>query len=355
MTKKIYLGGAGGAPTNNVIRSLRVSGEERLVGGSSEASDLFLADVEERFVLPTAVSLNHRANLLAVFGRTRPDFAHFQNDFEIRAVSGFRDDVRAAGVKLFMPTHDVIENCVDKGRSYEIWQAAGIKVPRTMMLHSVDDLRRAFELYGAKIWLRATEGGGGKGALPADDFEFARLWVERFNGWGSFTAAECLTPNSVTWLSIWYEGELVVAQTRRRKSWSMGNRTLSGVTGVTGVGETWSDDTTTRVSLDAIRAIDPRPHGIYGVDMTLDQSGFPNPTEINISRFFTTVHFFTAAGLNMPRIFADIALYERFPTLEKRINPLKDGLLWIRGMDTEPVLIDGEAFDSFISEQEYAS
>ena len=139
-------------------------------------------------------------------------------------------------------------------------------------------------------------------------------------------------------MSIWYEGELVVAQTRRRKSWNFGNRTLSGVTGVTGVAETYSCDTVTKVAIDSILAIDPKPHGIYGADMTYDFNGFPNPTEINISRFFTTVYFFTKAGLNMPKIFKDIALYGEFPSLDKKINPLPDGLMWIRGMDREPLL-----------------
>lgn len=40
----------------------------------------------------------------------------------------------------------------------------------------------------------------------------------------------------------------------------------------------------------------------------------------------------------MPKIYCDIALDGKFPALQKRINPLEDGLIWIRGMDVEPVL-----------------
>jgi carbamoyl-phosphate synthase large subunit len=207
-----------------------------------------------------------------------------------------------------------------------------------MLLHSPDDLRKAFDRLGDKIWIRATVGAAGQGALPADDFEFARIWIDRFKGWGNFTAAECLTPQTVTWLSLWYEGELVVAQTRRRRSWNFGNRTLSGVTGITGVGETCSDPVVDKVSLDAIQSIDPRPNGIFAVDMTYDHQGWPNPTEINIGRFFTTHYFFTKAGLNMPEIYCNIALDGTFPSLARKINPLPDGLIWIRGMDVEPVL-----------------
>ncbi|MDQ6990315.1 MAG: hypothetical protein Q9M11_01110, partial [Mariprofundaceae bacterium] len=130
----------------------------------------------------------------------------------------------------------------------------------------------------------------------------------------------------------------VVAQTRKRLSWNFGNRTLSGVTGVTGVGQTCSDATVDRLAQDAIMTMDSRPHGIYGVDMTYGFDGLPYVTEINISRFFTTHYFFTKAGLNMPEIYCDIALKGEFPSLEKKINPLPDDLLWIRGMDVDPVL-----------------
>ena len=130
----------------------------------------------------------------------------------------------------------------------------------------------------------------------------------------------------------------MVAQTRRRLSWNFGNRTLSGVTGITGVGETYSNDTVDRISQDAILTIDAKPHGIFAVDMAYDKYGVPNPTEINIGRFFTTNYFFTKAGLNMPKIYCDIAIDGNFPSLQKRINPLPDGLIWIRGMDVEPVL-----------------
>ena len=95
-------------------------------------------------------------------------------------------------------------------------------------------------------------------------------------------------------------------------------------------------------ALDAIAAIDARPHGIFCVDMTYDRAGVPNPTEINIGRFFTTCYFFTKAGVNFPEIYCDLALDGRFPTLARTINPLPDGLMWIRGIDSAPVLTTRE-------------
>ena len=74
------------------------------------------------------------------------------------------------------------------------------------------------------------------------------------------------------------------------------------------------------IAIQTVKAVSDKPHGIFGVDMAYDKDGIPNPTEINISRFFTTVLFFTEAGLNMPEIFKDLILYNEKPKLEKIIN-----------------------------------
>jgi hypothetical protein len=336
---KIQLGGAGGAPTNNFIKSLRDScREDYLIGTSCLPSDLFLADVDEKHAIPSANSKNYSTKMLALLGKTQPDFLHLQNDYEVRAVSRLRHEIEALGVKLFLPSEQAVEDCVNKQRSYEIWQKSGIRVPKTVMIASPDDLKKAFTCLGETIWLRAIEGGGGFGALPTSNYDFAKNWIDRFNGWGIFTASELLSKQTVTWQSIWHHGELVVAQTRRRRSWNFGDRTLSGVTGITGVGETCSIESVDQLAMDAIYAISREPNGIFSVDMTYDFLGQPNVTEINIGRFFTTHYFFTKAGLNFPEIYCDIALENKFPALTKKINPLPDGLVWIRGMDVEPVL-----------------
>jgi hypothetical protein len=337
--RRVQIGGAGGAPSNNVIRSLRHADERYyLIGHCATPSDLFLADVDERHVVPSGNDPAYNDRLLRLLAQTRPDFLHVQNDVEVRAVSRIRDRIEAAGVRLFLPAAQTVEDCVDKLASYRIWERAGVRTPRTLPIGNPDDLQAAFSTLGPKVWIRAAEGAGGRGALPTEDFEFARRWIDRYHGWGSFTASECLTADTVTWLSIWYRGELVVAQTRKRHRWNFGSRAPSGVTGITGVGETCSDEGVTQLALDAIAAVDGKPHGVFGVDMTYDTAHLPYVTEINIARFFTTCYFFTAAGLNMPQIYCDLAFDQRFPTLQRTINPLPDGLVWIRGMDVEPVL-----------------
>ena len=341
---KILIAGAGGAPSEGVINSLLKSKKhETIIGMGSEPTDLVLSHAERKYYVPYANRPEYKNSLLKILEKEKPDLIHFQNDLEIYYASLIRDDIHAAGTKMFMPPHDVIDTCVNKFKSYLKFTQAGIKVPVNMMINDESDLKRAFAELGDEkgtIWLRSTSmGGGGKGSIPTNDYQMAKCWIDRANGWKEFIAAEMLTSKTVTWLSIWFEGELIVAQTRKRSGWIHGNRTASGVTGVTKVGQTCSDDLVTKIAMDTVKAVSDKPHGIFGVDMAYDADGVPNPTEINISRFFTTVLFFTEAGLNMPEIFKDLALYGEFPKLEKKINPLPDGLMWMRGMDTKPRLM----------------
>jgi hypothetical protein len=344
---KILIAGAGGAPSEGVINSLlRCPKNEEVIGMGSEPSDLVLSKAHRKYYVPYANHPDYKDVLLKIIKSEKPDLVHFQNDLEIFHASQLRDNIEATGTKIYMPSHEVIDDCVHKYKTYVKLKEAGVKVPETVILNNEEDLKKALKELGdedGKVWLRASSiGGGGKGAAPTNDFEFGRGWINRFKGWGDFTASEMLTADTVTWLSIWHEGELVVAQTRIRKGWTHGNRTVSGVTGVTKVGQTFSDPVVDDISIKTVKAIDAKPHGIFGVDMTYDKNGIPNPTEINISRFFTTVLFFTEAGLNMPKMFKDIILYNEFPKLEKKINPLDNGLLWLRGMDTKPRLMTSD-------------
>lgn len=350
--KKILLAGAGGAPTEGVVYSLRKNPNNYIIGMGSEPTDLVLSQAHKKYYIPYANTPEYKDKLLSIIDKEQPDLIHFQNDLEIYHSSLIREDIIATGTKIFMPEHAVIDTCVHKYKSYQSFKAAGVVVPENIEIHTEADLKKAFKELSdseGKIWLRDSGiGGGGKGALPTSDYDLAKSWIDHYKGWGEFIAAEMLTPKTVTWLSIWHEGELILAQTRAREGWTHGNRSISGVTGVTKVGVIVSDEQVTKVAIDSIKAVSDKPHGIFGVDMAYDKNGVPNPTEINISRFFTTVRFFTEAGINFPEVFKQLALGEQLSIDRGLVNPLENGQMWVRGMDTEPRLIVKESIDNEI-------
>lgn len=343
MKKKIVITGAGSAQSNATINCLLMANDgEELIGPGADPVDLMFCRAHRRYLVPHAKQAGHKETLLKLLEIEKPDMIHFQHDLEVWKALQFREEIESTGVKMLVPDFDTVDTCVHKYKSWLKFKEAGVIVPENIVINDRSDLRRALNELGdknGKVWLRAKSiGNGGKGSLSVSDFEEAEKWIDRNNGWGEFVAAELLTDRTITWLSIWVNGRLIVAQGRRRHSWAYSAMSPSGVTGITKVCETVGDPVVDEIAIKSIKAIMPVPHGIFGVDMTYDCNGIPNPTEINVSRFFTTIQFFAEAGLNMPKILKDIVLYEKFPDLEKPINPLPCGLLWLRALDAPPIL-----------------
>jgi carbamoyl-phosphate synthase large subunit len=335
--KRVLVTAAGGAPAWNFIRSLRDAPEPfRIVGVDSNPYTLQRAETDARYLVPRVGQAGYLEVLRDILREEEVEFLHCQMNTEMITLSDARDFLE---VRTFLPAHATIVTCQSKWRSYLKWREAGLPVPETTLVETEADLKRAMHELGPKVWIREISGSAGKGALPTADFEMARRWIDARRGWGRFVAATCLEADTVTWQSLWHAGELVVAQGRKRLYWEFADRSPSGVTGVTGAGVTVSDPVVDRIGLAAVRAVDPCPNGIFGVDLTYDRTGTPNITEINIGRFFTTHYFFTAAGLNMPHVYVRLGYGEPVEAPPVRINPLPPGLLWIRGMDRTPVLI----------------
>ena len=347
--KRILFTGAGGSPATNFIRSLRKAPKPfYLIGVDCDKYCLQRAEVDERYLVPNANEKDYIPMLKEIVRETSPNFLFSQVDVEIAVISAHREEL---GIKTFLPESETVKICQNKFLSYKKWKEAGIKIPKTMLIDNREDLKKAFLKMGDKIWIRDIKGAFGKGSLPVTDYKQAEVWIDLNRGWGNYTAAECLEADSmVTWQSIWKDGELIVAQSRKRIYWEFANRAPSGVTGLTGAGITVADSEVDEIAQKSIFAIDKKPQGIFSVDMTYDKEGTPNPTEINIGRFFTTHLFFTEAGLNMPYIFIKIAFDEEYPRPSKKINPLPSNLVWIRGMDFLPILTDMDKINSYEEE-----
>jgi carbamoyl-phosphate synthase large subunit len=346
--RTVIVTGAGGAPAFNFIESLRLTGQPlRIIGLDCNRYHLALAPADERHLVPVASDPDYLPVLRMLIEKTRPDFFFAQPDPEVAVISEAREQL---DVWLCLPSKETVKVCQDKSATHLRWQAAGIAQPVTRHVTHADDIEALFERFD-RVWLRPQRGAAGRGALLARSFREAVTWIDFDEGWGSYTAAEYLSPDSVTWQSLWNHGRLIAAQGRRRLYRENNDRTLSGVTGITGGAVTVNDPLVDETSLRAIRAIDPQPHGIFSVDLTYDRNGVPNPTEINIGRFFTTQLFFSQAGFNMPAMLLDMALDgASFEDREPIINPLPEGLIWLRGMDRSPLLTSPAAIEQYTIE-----
>lgn len=313
---RLLLIGAGGAAANAFARCLAETDWE-IIGANCDPYALEQAECDERHLLPSDDVLA----LAELVRRTKPDVAHSQPDEPVLLLSELRRGLAKLGCKVYLPKHEVLELCQDKWASYEAWALDGVPVPKTHLVGRGARIPVGYYHY------RPRRGAGGKGSFRAELPEA----VSRMRALGEhYTAAEVMPGPTVTWQTIWHKGKLIAAQGRERLQWTDGDR------GSCLVGRTCSHVRVAEIGTRAIEAVDGKPHGVYGVDMVYDAEGNPRVTEINCGRFFTTIDFFAAAGFNMPLLY--LCLAQGYETEEQMLDPLEDGLLWVRAMDKKPVL-----------------
>ena len=176
--------------------------------------------------------------VLDILSEARPDLLHVQISAEMIAISGMRDKLPC---KTFLRSTIPSLACEDKYASYTRWREAGLTVPHTMMLHGARRPSGCFRQAGTSLVAEISQRFCRSWLIAIQRFQGSEIVDRSRSGWGKFVASECLEDRTVTWLSIWKQGELIVAQGRKRLYWEFSNRAPSGVTGITGTGVTISD------------------------------------------------------------------------------------------------------------------
>jgi len=247
----------------------------------------------------------------------------------------------------------VLELASDKLQFANRMRTSDVAVPDATMYEEpshivdvTDELLASHE----RVWVRARVGAGGRASLPVRTGAQAEAWIrwwidERGMQASQFMASEMLPGREFAYQSVWRDGELIAGQARERVEYLYGHLTPSGQTSTPSVARTVSEPAVDELAVRAIRALDPRPAGVFCVDIKESAAGVPKVTEINAGRFFTTSNFFAAAGLNMPDMLMRCAMGDAVPPVGS--SPLPPNLYWIRMVDMGYVLVPGDELDSF--------
>lgn len=350
-TKRVLCTGAGGPAGINFVMSLRLAPEKMFIVGT-EASEhyLSLAKTEKRYRVPRAIEPSYIDTLNDIIRKEKVEFLHAQPDVEVEAVSENREKIHA---NLFLPSKAAVRATQDKLASAKIWQQKSIPVARTIEIRNDRDIDKAFEEFGAPIWIRARTGAGGRGSTPADNKETALSWMHYWKArkvtW-DFIAQEHLPGRNIAFHSLWKNGELVVSMARERVEYIYPYLAPSGIMGTPSVQRTVHNATVNRIGTEAVLAIDSGFNGIASVDLKENTTGVPCVTEINPGRMFTTSYFFSFASnkirgdyaANIPYLYVRLAYKESVPEMPK-YDVLPSGLYWIRHMDAPARLVrDGK-------------
>jgi hypothetical protein len=343
MTKRILVPSAGGPGCVNLVRSLRMLGDEVwTLGADASPYYVHLAETHERVLSPRR---DDEEAWLAWVNRTcldhRIDFIFPNNSLDGALLTRYSSRLAA---RTWLPSERAFDVGEDKWSTWQRLRDAQIAVPRTWLLETPADVERVFETLDAPpVWVRGA-GIPGKGvgvaSLPARTVAQAVQWVEFWNGWGKMAASEYLPGRNLTWLGVFDRGRLVASQGRERDAYVIPHVSPSGITGAPAISHTVHRPDINAVGPVVCRLVDPDFHGPAFVDFKEDGSGIARVTEINVGRFGTTHHFYSEAGANFPELVLRMAFGEPLPGWVREADVLPEGLYWIRTLDAGPVLVD---------------
>ncbi len=345
--KNILVTGAGGPAGVNFIMSLKIAPEKMFLAGTeADRHLLHLAPTDRKYLIPEAKSAEYINALNEIIRKENIQFVHAQPDIEVSVLSENRDSLRA---KVFLPSNETILACQDKHESAKLWRRNGIPAADFLLIKEEKDIQRAFDSFGAPLWIRATKGAGGQGSTPVPTRESAAAWVKYWKSrnvdW-EFIAQEHLPGRNLAFHSLWKQGELIVSMARERLTYVYPRLAPSGITGTPSVQRTIHDKRINEIGRKAVLSIDRRFNGIACVDLKEDREGKPRVTEINAGRMFTTSFFFSYASkelrkdyyANIPYLYLRLAFGEKIPTVPK-YDILPKDIYWIRHIDAPARLV----------------
>jgi carbamoylphosphate synthase large subunit len=311
LTTRVLLTEAGTVPSNNLVRSLRAAGDFVIVGCSVDRFVLKKSDADRKYLVPVESHPAFVEILGDIVCKEGVDLLIPTSDPDVWTISQVRDQLPC---RIFLPRAQTIQVCQDKYELTTLLRSRGIPAPRTVAVTTLGAIDELFEcLGGGPLWCRLRVGCAGRGAsfvrTPAEAREWIHVWRRHGVPETSFTLSEFLPGRDYGCQSLWRNGELVLAKALERLSYLPGPNHPSAVASLSALAKTTADRRIVDLSTAAVRAIDQRATGVFGVDLRADGQGVPMVTEINAGRMYASMNLLDLTGVhNMAAIYVKLAL-----------------------------------------------
>jgi carbamoyl-phosphate synthase large subunit len=308
----ILVTGSGGSGGISFVRALRLAEEQqkqKMFIASTDHNPHFLQfpQVDARTVSPRHDDAAFVPLLLELIKKYKVEFLHPHPSSEARVVSENLGVFKKVGVKTYLPNPKSI--MPDKTEIQSTLSKKKVAVAKTVGLTTLEDIDRAFSELDAPLWIRAKRGAGGRLGLRVDSPEQAKHWVElnrlqRRSEVTDFIIQEFLPGRDLAVDSLWFKGRLVTSYGRERLEYFLKHISLSGITGTPTIARTVADEKVNKVGIEAVKALDPKPHGFFSADIKEDASGNCVVTEVD-GKWHTTAPlwgFAFAKAFNKPEL-----------------------------------------------------
>jgi len=296
---RIFLTGAGGAGTIEVIRSLRASGRYFVVTGDASPYAAGYALADRSYVMPWASHSSYEGAMRSILVDERPDFVVPLIDEEIPLVHRLVTR-EFPGVRVVAPRLDFCEDTLDKWRMAVSFREHGLSVAETWLATETAGVR-----FPAIVKPRV--GRGSRGFAVVENREKLAEYLDRSGEPPDrFIVQERLEGREFTTSAVVALGGPLLAVVPKEAVVKKGITQLGITRRVPAI------DALIAAMQDAMRADGP-----FNVQLMLGEDGVPRVFEVN-PRYSTTVALTLGAGLDEVDVVVRKALGEDVGTLSWR-------------------------------------
>ncbi len=349
----ILVTGSGGTGGINFIRALRLAEKQQnkklfIVSTDHNSHYLNFPDSDAKFVSPKHNDQSFVPLILELVKKYKIDFLHPHPSSEARVISENLAAFKKAKIKTYLPNSTSI--MPDKLEIHKALAKNHVRDPKTVQINSLEDVDKAFSEIGRPLWIRARIGAGGRLGLKVETPEQAKLWVQlnvvqHRAIVADFVIQEYLPGRDLAFDSLWFKGQLVTSYCRERMDYFLKHISLSGITGTPTIARTLIDEKINRVGIEAVKALDSKPHGFFSTDIKEDALGNCVVTEVD-GKWHTTAPLWGyafAKALNKPELnltyqYLTLALNEKSEANLPTYNLFPENYYLVRQLDAGVIL-----------------
>lgn len=300
--------------------------EIRLIGTDLNIDSTVLQMVDDCFCVPKPSDFNYVETLLKICENNKVDVLLPFMSSELELLQKYKKDFEKIGTKVSVSDGDALKITNNKLALYEFMQEHGFKTPKFKGVHSVAELKEAFEYVGypqKAVCVKATESSGSRGIRIVDPSKsrFDILFNEKPNSF--FISYEELVQILSEKVEI---PELMVMEYLPGMEYSVdlladhgevlylaGRETNVNLASIPQVATLAKNEEAYEISKALIKEL--KLDGNADLDFKFDENGHPVLMEIN-SRIAATMQIFEKGGLNLPYLRIKQILGEILPKID---------------------------------------
>ncbi len=276
-----------------------------IMADSNPASgNMFLEYVDECYQIPLCTDKNFISAIIKLVKLENIDYYYSGLDEEMPIIAKYKHLIAAEGCKLLLPSELSLNNAWSKLNTYKLLKRSNIQMPKTVLLHNVDNIDEVFNNFGGVVVVKGSNSRGGRYIDIVDDIDKLRKAIQNSQSIASkigmkFLLQEYIKGTEFNVSSLHSDKNIPIYAISRRK---FENRMIKSTTNAAVID---FKENVINQALSAITAMNLFP-GFNNVEIIVSSDDTPYLIEVNGGRTAAQDMNIVKSGINITDLFIDI-------------------------------------------------